>query len=74
MRSWRDEKPVKGDFRKELARGNRFAQVLAEAERDRRKLDLEHAWKGIRVFPAPKSKTIPQAPAEAPQTTERSPR
>ena len=67
MRSRRDEKPVKGDFRKELARGNRFALALAEAERDRARRDLEHSVIGIKVFPAPVTKTIPQAPEAAPQ-------
>ncbi len=67
MRSWRDEKPVKGDYRKELARGNRYALALAEAESDRARRDLEHSVSGIKVFPAPKTKIIPQAPQEAPQ-------
>ena len=63
----RDEKPVKGDYRKEFARGNRFALVLAEAERDRARRDLEHSVIGIKVFPAPATKVIPKAPEPAPQ-------
>lgn len=63
----RDEKPVKGDLKAELARGNRFAKCIAEAERERVRRDLAHAKRGIKVFPAPKTKVIPQASEPAPQ-------
>lgn len=74
MRSWRDEKPELGDYRKELARGNRFAQVLAEAERARALRDVEHAWHGLKVYPAPKTKTVSKAPEEAPHPRKGAPR
>lgn len=62
-----DEKPAKGNLRQELARGNRYAQCLAQAEAERARRDAQHAWKGIRVFPAPQTRIIPQAPEQAPQ-------